>query len=145
MITNPNHPNTVSLQNIVSNLRDSYVQAFVGNDMTEMRRDELFDAFQIVTCFEFDALCHELNDLHYWTTRRTNIIDEIAHDDSANTIQMIKHYGDACAQVALHRERANNYRNEIQDKMGSKAWNDAKTLYHALTGCDASELEYEVR
>jgi len=144
MIVNPNSPKTVSLENIVSQMGDSFVQLSDGQ-FTELRRDELFNAFQILTCYEFDALCHELHDLHYFSERRTAIIDEMANDDSAKTLQRIKHYGQACKYTALHNERACKYREEIASKMGMKAWEDAKLLYQALTGCDASELDYEVR
>ena len=144
MIVNPNSPKTVSLENVLSRMGDSFIQLMTGNSANEFKRDELFNAFQIVTCFEFDALCHELNDLHYWAERRTALIDEMAQDDSEMTLHNIKEYGYACMSVALHNERACVYRRKVQSMMGMKAWEDAKLLYKALTECDASELEYEV-
>lgn len=144
MIVNPNHPKSATLQNIVSGMGDSFIQLAANNMFNELRRDELFNAFQIITCFEFDALCQELRSLHYWSERRTTLIGEMANDDSAMTLQRIKRYGDACTDVAIHNERACRYRVEIQEKMGMKAWEDAKLLYQALTGCNSGELEFEV-
>lgn len=122
---------------------DSFVQLMVDNQFVELRRDELFNAFQIITCFEFDALCHELKELHYQIDRRTELIGWIVTDDEAKTAKNIKRYGETCAKVALHNERACRYRGEIVDRMGIKAWNDAKALYQALTGCYAGELEFK--
>lgn len=116
--------------NIKTQMGSNYITLFLLDDeKLELSKHDFFDAFQILTCEEFQRVCVQNNMLNkaFGTAERRKQ-EAMMYPNEDN----IEGYGIAMRRVGAIKEALENSKDKIIDKMGWNAWVNACRLYECL-------------
>ena len=125
-------------EHVRATLGTNYLQLHMLNgEQIEITTHDFFDAFQILTCSNFQTICMCHNMLVLARATAEKRMKEALEDFSAESLEC---YGIAMARVGKWAERIKAAREEIVAIMGWNAWVNACRLYECLYRIPREEL-----